>query len=484
MSIFRTSFFTRRLVIGALASSAALTFAASGLCEVWSSTTTGTAVINGATRYQTMAGFGASEGFGQAAVIMGLAPAMQSQVLSLLYSRTSGAGLAILRNEISADSGVTIEPTEPSSPEAQPTYSPLGSDQGQEWLAAKIRADYGVTNVFADAWSAPAFMKTNGAVDNGGTLCGVPGAQCADGDWRQAYANYLVKYVRDYAADGIPLSYVGPENEANLAPGSYDGMTLTPEQSENFLDFLGPTLAASRLFTKVECCATQGWDEAQQYAAAIEADAKASSYTPLFTSHGYSAAPDSPLRNWTKPAWETEWSTFEKWDPAWDDGTDASGLTWAQNIYRGLANANLSGFLYWWGSGTTAVATDNESLIQINGSTVSPSGRLWAFASYSRFIRPGAVRIGAISPISAVELTAFRNTDGSLAVVAVNTANRAEAITYSLLNAGISDVSNVMPYLTNASSKVAAQAAIRVRGGRFAATIPARSVITYEVPSK
>ena len=38
---------------------------------------------------------------------------------------------------------------------------------------------------------------------------------------------------------------------------------------------------------------------------------------------------------------------------------------------------------------------DNESLIQINGSNVAPSGRLWAFANFSDYVRPGAVRIGA-----------------------------------------------------------------------------------------
>ena len=125
--------------------------------------------------------------------------------------------------------------------------------------------------MFADAWTAPAFMKTNDATDNGGALCGTPGATCSSGDWRQAYANYLVQYAKDYAAAGVPLSYIGPENEANLST-SYDSMQLTPAQTANFLDVLGPTLASSGLSTKMECCATEGWDYAQQYAAAIEAD--------------------------------------------------------------------------------------------------------------------------------------------------------------------------------------------------------------------
>src|ERR1700722_17745462 len=66
------------------------------------------ATINGGTTYQTMTGFGASEGFGQAQVIMDASSAAQTQALNYLYSPSSGAGLDILRNEISADSGDTI----------------------------------------------------------------------------------------------------------------------------------------------------------------------------------------------------------------------------------------------------------------------------------------------------------------------------------------------------------------------------------------
>ncbi len=444
-----------------------------------------TATINGATTYQTITGFGASEAFGEASTVMNASSSVQQQALSLLYSPTSGAGLNILRNEISADSGATIEPTAPSSPTATPSYlslASIGQDAGQLWFAQQIKALYGVTNVFADAWSAPAFMKTNNSTSGGGAVCGTPGATCSSGDWRQAYANYLVQYAKDYAAAGDPLTYIGPENEANLST-SYDSMQLSPSQTANFLDVLGPTLASSGLSTKLECCATEGWDYAQQYAAAIEADSTANADTAVFTSHGYTAAPTSPLSGWSKPAWETEWSTFDSWDPAWDDGTDASGLTWAQHIYQGLTGANLSAFLYWWGSTTPSENGDNEGLVYINGSTVSSSGRLWAFANYSRYVHPGAVRIAATSSNSAVDLAAFKNTDGTVAVVALNTGSAADPITYSLSGTGTPNGATVTPYLTNGSNNVAAQAATSVSGGSFSASIPARSLVTYVVGS-
>jgi O-glycosyl hydrolase len=441
------------------------------------------ATINGAVTYQRIAGFGSSEAFGQAEQIMNAPPAAQQQALNLLYSPVSGAGLTILRNEIGADPGNTIEPTAPSSPDAAPSYVSLQSiddDMGQLWLAQTIRAEYGVRDVFADAWTAPAYMKTNDSTSNGGTLCGVPGATCASGNWEQAYANFLVQYARDYAQAGIPLSYIGFENEANLAPG-YDGMVMTPAQTADFAPVIGQALARSWLPTRLECCAAEGWDYATQYASAIEADPAALHYVSLFTSHGYTEWPTFPVPGWNKPVWETEWSTFESWDPAWDDGTDASGFTWAQHIYTGLTSANLNAFLYWWGSSEPTFNGDNESLIQINGTTVSASGRLWAFANYSRFVRPGAVRIGATTTDTGLDLTAFRNLDGSVAVVVLNTDTSPDTVSFSLQNLGLPGWSGVTPYVTDSASDAAAQPRLQAQSGTFTYTLPARSLVTFVV---
>lgn len=474
----------RRAVLAPLAGAAALALAAGALAaDASPALAADTVTINGATTFQTITGFGASEAFGQAQTVMNAPQAVQQQALGLLYSPSSGAGLTMLRNWISADSGSTIEPSSPGSPSAAPTYVPMSStsqDAGQLWFAQQIKSLYGVSNVFADAWSAPAFMKTNNSASGGGAVCGSPGATCASGDWRQAYANYLVQYAKDYAAAGVPLSYLGPENEANLST-SYDSMQMSPSQTANLLDVLGPALASSGLSTKMECCATEGWDFAQQYVSAIEADSTANAATPVFTSHGYTAAPTSPLSGWSKPAWETEWSTFDTWDPAWDDGTGASGLTWAQHIYQGLTGANLSAFLYWWGSTTPSENGDNEGLILINGSTVTASGRLWAFANYSRYVHPGAVRIAASGSGSAVDLAAFKNTDGTVAIVALNTGSSADPVTYSLSGTGTPNGATVTPVLTNSSNNAAAQATTAVSGGSFSATIPARSLVTYVV---
>jgi O-glycosyl hydrolase len=449
------------------------------------SSSTATVTVNAAEQYQRIAGFGVSEGFGQAKTLMNMPASVQKQVLSLLYSPTRGAGLTMLRNEISADKGFTIEPRAPSSPTAKPSYLTLAGvdeDQGQLWFAKQIKTDYGA-RVFADAWSAPGFMKTNGSAVNGGTVCGVPGASCKSGDWRQAYANYLVQYATDYAAAGVPLSYVGPENEGNLAVPQ-DSMIMGPAQTADFMQVLGATLARSGLSTRAECCATISWNDAQRYAAAIETDKQSNTATALFTSHGYFAAPDAPLRGWSKPAWQTEWAPFghQPWDPAWDDGSLSSGFTWAQNIDTGLTAANLGAFLYLWGANTstTAMTGPNTGLVDVTGNTVAPSGRLWAFANYSRFIRPGAVRIGTTTSRAGLAVSAFRNSDRSTAVIVLNSAHSRQAATFSLRGLG---GAHVRPYLTDTSHRLFPQAGITVRNSAFTATLPPRSLVSYEIRS-
>jgi len=89
------------------------------------SSSTATVTIDAAEHYQRLVGFGVSEGFGQAKTLMHMPASVQKQVLSMLYSPTRGAGLTILRNEISADKGFTIEPKAPSSPKAKPSYLTL-----------------------------------------------------------------------------------------------------------------------------------------------------------------------------------------------------------------------------------------------------------------------------------------------------------------------------------------------------------------------
>lgn len=48
-------------------------------------------------------------------------------------------------------------------------------------------------------------------------LCGTTGHSCSSGDWRQAFANFLVQYVKYYAQEGITVTHLGFLNEPDFS---------------------------------------------------------------------------------------------------------------------------------------------------------------------------------------------------------------------------------------------------------------------------
>ncbi|MBT8227235.1 MAG: cellulose-binding protein [Dactylosporangium sp.] len=440
-----------------------------------------TATVNGSTSYQRIDGFGFSEAFQRSELIHNLPSANQQKVLDLLFDQTSGAGFSILRNGIgsspdnSSDWMRSIAPTNPGSPSATPTWVWDGSDNSQVWLS-KQAMSYGVQTIYADAWSAPGYMKTNNSDSGGGTLCGVPGATCASGDWRQAYANVLAKYLDLYAEAGVPITHVGFLNEPGLST-SYASMLSNGAQAADFIKVLSETLTAAGSTAKIVCCDAEGWSLQNDMLNTIASDPAAMSALSVASAHGYTSAPTFPFSQSSKPVWETEWSTFNGWDADWDNSSDSSGYSWAGRVMTALTSANVSAFLYWWGAAEKA---NNESLIRLDGDSYSVSARLWALANYSRFIRPDAVRIAASGTDGNVKLAAFKNADGSVVVVALNGASSASSMSFTLANTGVTS-GTATPYLTNSGNGTAAQNAIAVSGGAFSASIPARSLVTYKI---
>jgi glucuronoarabinoxylan endo-1,4-beta-xylanase len=469
--------------IGAVPSLAGVT-PASSVTVAAAGTADSSVTVDGGVTYQPINGFGFSEAFQRSNILhgsLGLSPANQQRVLDLLFSRQNGAGFSIVRLGIGSSSDdvydhmQSIEPVSPGSPSAPPAWVWDGSDNSQVWLAQQAQR-YGVHQFYADAWSAPGYMKTNGSDSNGGYLCGVTGETCASGDWRQAYANELAQYIKFYAQSGVRISDVGFLNEPELAP-SYAGMLSDGEQAASFIPVLGRTLAADHLPTQIACCDGVGWATGAQEVQAILQDPAAAPYLGLATAHGYAAAPTTPLTT-QRRSWESEWAVFDPWDPAWDDGTDASGMTWAQNVMTALTQGNVSAFLYWWGA---SASTANSGLIRLQGDSYATSGRFWALAAFSRFIRPGAVRISASGSDPGVLSAAFRNRDGSTVVAMINTGTSSQTVQVGLrhLPAG----GWATPYLTDATDQVAPQQPVPVVHGQLSVSAPPRSVVTVVLPS-
>ncbi|KXX81852.1 Glucuronoxylanase XynC [Madurella mycetomatis] len=418
-----------------------------------------------------MDGFGASEAFQRAVTMQRLSETEQRRFLDLMFSMENGAGLSILRNGIGSspdmrdDHMVSIQPQNPGGPNAAPRYVWDGSDNGQVWVSREAVHTYGVKTIYANAWSAPGYMKTNGNDANGGSLCGVSGANCGSGDWKQAYANYLVQYVKYYAAENITITHLGFINEPGLTT-SYASMRSSGAQAADFIRVLRPTLDRNNLTDlKINCCDQEGWYGMNNMLGQMRG---VESMLDTITAHSYTSQPNSPLSTSLK-TWQTEAADLNgAWTSAWYQyGGPGEGMTWANHIHTAIVNANASAYLYWIGAQDRSSNTNSKMIRVVNG-RVDPSKRLWAMANWSRFVRPGAVRVGASG--SGVRTSAFENVDGAVAVQVINSGGeRAVTINAATATAWVTDNTRDCDQITASVDA----------SGRVTGNVPSRSMVTF-----
>ena len=447
--------------------------------------------INANTTYQTIDGFGTSLVDQTGSQTGGPLPldlyqmngTQQQQIFDLLFNSTSGAGLSIDRFELGAGQfygGVpdfTIEPIGPGSPTATPTYVWDHSADHQVWLAQQAH-QRGVNTIYGDAWSTPAFMKDNNSVSGLGSLCGE--VACSSGDWRQAYANYLAQYLKDYQSEGVNVTNVGFDNEPGQG-SSYQSMSWTPTQLTDFVKVLGSTLANANLRTAITCCDEAGYDNTNTALNDILADSSAANYLRIASVHGYGTngvvSPFTSATNAGKHTWQSEYTCiFDTWNTLYSSG-DCNGSSWSDKMYQTLSNG-MNAYFSWTGAWSH---TDNEDLIRLTSPTsYQVSSRLWVMGNYSRYVRPGAVRVGTNSGDSNMLVTAFKNTDGSYALVVDNHESTPIPTTIS-----IPALSNgtATPYVTNDSEGMAQQTPISVSNSKFNVTMPPNATITFDLTS-
>lgn len=76
----------------------------------------------------------------------------------------------------------------------------------------------------ASPWSPPAFMKTNGEMNHGGKL---------KKEYYDTWAEYIVKYIKAYAKEGIRIDFITVQNEPE-AVQTWDSCVYTPEEESEF----------------------------------------------------------------------------------------------------------------------------------------------------------------------------------------------------------------------------------------------------------
>lgn len=284
--------------------------------------------------------------------------------------------------------------------------------------------------LFSSPWSPPAWMKTNGEMNNGGKL---------KKEYRQAWALYYCRYIQAMEKDGIIISALTVQNEP-AATQIWDSCIYTSEEERDFVrDYLGPTLEKEGLgHIKIVC-----WDhnraEAYDRAQKMFDDADASKYVYGIGIHWYMGDNYDNLKLINdiypdKKIWFTEgcqeggphfgeWEVGERYahsiindlnhnTSAWCDWNMFLDETGGPNHVNNLCSAPVMG------------DTVNDTVI------INPS--YYYFGHFSKFIKKGAHRIALATTSDDLEGTAFINPNGEKVVVLLNKSDK--DISYALHN--------------------------------------------------
>ncbi|HVZ33627.1 MAG TPA: hypothetical protein VG963_14445, partial [Polyangiaceae bacterium] len=382
----------------------------------------GDLLVNWTEKHQVMIGFGASDKYH---------PLLTDQQADLFFSPTAGVGLSMLR--------VAIDPN----------GNYIGTAKN-----SKLAADRGA-KVWALPWSPPASWKDNGSTSNGGHLLPAHYA-----DW----AARLTKFQDTLMASaGVRLYALSAQNESNYV-AKWDSCLYTPEEMTAFLAVLGPLLAQKSPRPLLVSPEAASWQPLWAYTKSIMANPTVASYVDVFSVHQYSGveAPQTTGR----PIWETEYSTFDA-----ATATIENGIAVAQQMYKAIVQGNASAWHYWWLIGQNK---DNEGLMNQGGARTK---RLYTVGNFSKFVRPGFVRVGTTAGPSGVNVAAFKDEcSGAYALVAINGGSATVPFGFAINGA---KTMTATPWVTSASLDLRAQPAISSDGGRFSAALPAMSVTTF-----
>ncbi|WP_037776260.1 glycoside hydrolase family 30 beta sandwich domain-containing protein, partial [Streptomyces pristinaespiralis] len=385
------------------------------------------------TRYQTFTGGGASFTDTAAWLMKGsgaLSQATRDATMRKLFSPTDGIGLSFVRNPMGGSDLARFGYTYNDLPAGQtdPSLSRFSiAHDLQDVLPLTKQAEQlnPSLTLVASPWTAPAWMKDSGQL-NGGWL---------KAENYGTYADYFVKYLQAWRDQGVPVDYVTAQNEPTCC-GGYPSMSWNASGLAYFTKSeLLPKLANAGLPTKV-LAHDWNWDTYDAYAAQTVNDAAVRSH-PNFGGvawHGYggNVSKQTDVHN--------QYPQLDAFQ------TEHSGGTWIANQQR-EDMMNIIDYTRNWAKSVTkwSLAVDQnrgphnggcgtcDGLITVhNGDSrhgqVDYTIEYYTMGHLTKFVKPGAHRIASTGS-SAVPNVAWRNPDGSKALIAYNDSSSAQTMT-------------------------------------------------------
>jgi O-glycosyl hydrolase len=427
------------------------------------------------------------DGFG-VATAWGVIPAPEQ--LDAFFSVSKGAGLSILRNRIPfRESPVHNDKfmgggnyeftTSGADGEAYKTFKLNWNNwdlSATRKLIAVLKAnpDYQVPTYFSTPWTPPNNDTSRwklgvsdyvNAPEIGGYL---------DPARYQDYADLLADYVLGFESEmGAPLAALSLQNEPNYK-ASYESADWSAAQFHSFLTVLRSEFDKKGVFSALPDFTIIA-PEAATYSEALIlpslADGNTAALFGIVGAHQYDFGPwnvsnyaPKPLTNSLaagKRVWITEWNTsaFKAETPL------ATALLLASLIQADMTTARVSAYVHWW----------YKDLVDSAG---LPNKNLCAIAQFSRFVRPGSLRVQAPNRVNDdLLLAAFKDAAGTeLTLVAINRGSTDSTFAIQLDSGTLGAVSS---YRTSASEDLESLGSAP-SGGSFAnVTAQAQSINTF-----
>ena len=394
-----------------------LIFGATQQCEA------ATATIDVNKWHQSIRGFGLSTAW---------SGKMTSTEADQIWDTIKGAGFSLNR--------VMIEP------------NGLSNDETENAISATKRG--------AKVWGTPWYTKNGVKKGDYDTLY--------EKDY-QEWADTLASMAIKMKAKGAPIYAISSGNEVDLGWTKYSEDALALWVGK----YLGPTLAQKSPDTKIigiEPCNYWGFD---RYFKVFKADPDAWKYSSIMATHEYptviKAYPEIQAAG--KEYWETE-----VYDPQTDQGEDVgmgSALRVSKIIHDALTTADVNAWHYWWKNPCSGCA---NGAIWAEASH-QPTKRLWMMGNWSRYARPGFIRVDAtVEPTTGVYLTAFRDSSLSKVVLVVANSNN-NAVSQSFSIPGITP-RKVTPAITDPTRDLVELASQDLTVSDFTYSLPSQSVTT------
>jgi len=374
--------------------------------------------INPARRFQEIDGFGASL-TDSAAWLMEtkLDATTRAQAMRALFDAKSGIGLSILRQPMGGTDLARDHYSYDDMPKGQKDYAlaRFSIVRDEAVILPALREALAVNpglKVIGSPWSTPGWMKSSDSLITGSLNAGS----------YAAFAQYFVKYVEGYKAAGVPVWAVTLQNEPLFEPEDYMGLKMEAEQQKVVLrDFVGPAFEKAGLTTKVMVY-DHNWSH-PEYPATILSDPAAARYAAGTAYHCYEGAVTAQSATHEqfpgKDVWETECSggTWQGNKAFEQTAKLIIGTTrnWSRSVVLWGLALDPNGNPHAGGCGTC------RGILTVDGSKFVPTLDYYALGQVSKFVAPGAHRIGS-SDLEAKGLpnVAFQNTDGSVVLLVLN----------------------------------------------------------------